>query len=130
MKKYINFIIIFILFSIPSFSQNIIKHDNDTMIVISPKQVDVINTLIIDFENTKKNTELYKKIIEVDSLSLIKKDSIIYVQGLMFNKKEGYYRDSIKRLEDSIKKEKRKKNLTNCVLGGIAVVLGVLFIVK
>lgn len=134
MKRYIKYLLtlfIFILLSTSfSNSQNIIKCDKDTMIVISPKQVDIINSIIIDFENSKKNIELYKEIISLDSLSLSKKDSIIYIQNSMFNKKECYYKKSIEDLEDNIKNEKRSKILTNSILGGVVAILGVLFIVK
>lgn len=134
MKRYIKYLLtlfIFILLSTSfSNSQNIIKCDKDTMIVISPKQVDIINSIIIDFENSKKNIELYKEIISLDSLSLSNKDSIIYIQNSMFNKKECYYKKSIEDLEDNIKSEKRSKILTNSILGGVVAILGVLFIVK
>lgn len=134
MKRYIKYLLtlfIFIFLSTSfSNSQNIIKCDKDTMIVISPKQVDIINSIIIDFENSKKNIELYKEIISLDSLSLSKKDSIIYIQNSMFNKKECYYKKSIDDLEDNIKNEKRSKILTNSILGGVVAILGVLFIVK
>lgn len=129
-KRYFS-LFIFIIFSIfLSKSQNIIEYDKDTLITISPKQVDIINGIIIDFENSKKNIELYKDIVKLDSISLSKKDSIIFIQNSMFNKKEDYYKVSIENLENSIKDEKRKRKFTNSILGGAAIILGILFIVK
>ena len=110
------------------YSQEIIEHRGDTMIVISPNNLKTINSIIIDLESSKEIIKLQKGIISEDSVKMNNLDSIISYQSIMMRKKDDYYINSIKNLEKNLRAEKRRKTLWTSILGSVAVILGVIAI--
>lgn len=110
--------------------QEIIEHNGDTLIAISPTNLKTINCIIVDFENTKDQLELYKQLTIQDSLLINEKDSIIAVQDKLMVKKENYYIETATQLKESLKKEKKKRKIWTGILGGVAAILGILAICK
>lgn len=130
MKKLTSLLFFVALFFFPSFiqGQEIIEHNGDTLITITPGEVKTMNSIIVDLERSKDIISLQKKIILEDSIVTVKKDSIMVVQKELQLKKEDYYISSIQGLEKSLKKEKRKRKIWAGILGSVAVILGVLAI--
>ena len=112
------------------YSQEIIEHRGDTMIVISPNNLKTINSIIIDLESSKEIIKLQRGIISEDSVKMNNLDSIISYQSIMIRKKDDYYINSIKNLEKNLRAEKRRKTLWTSILGSVAVILGVIAISK
>lgn len=112
------------------YSQEIIEHRGDTMIVISPNNLKTINSIIIDLESSKEIIKLQRGIISEDSVKMNNLDSIISYQSIMMRKKDDYYINSIKNLEKNLRAEKRRKTLWTSILGSVAVILGVIAISK
>lgn len=110
--------------------QEIIEHKGDTLIAISPTDLRTINCIIIDFENTKDQLDLYKRIVKEDSLLINNKDSILVVQSQIMTKKENYYINTAMSLQNDLKKEKKKRKIWTGILSGVAAVLGILAINK
>lgn len=108
--------------------QEIIVHKKDTMVAISKSNLRTLNCIIIDFENTKDQLEIYKRIVLQDSLLLCNKDSVISLQNEISSKKDEYYKNNILILKDEIKKEKKKKKIWTSILGGVAIIFGILSI--
>ena len=130
MKKFI-YCLLLSLFPLGLlYSQEIIEHRGDTMIVISPTNLKTINSIIIDLESSEKIINLQKNLIIEDSIKISNLDSIVYHQRSIIRKKEDYYVRSINNLERVIKKEKRKNKIWTCTLSLVAVVLGVFAICK
>lgn len=128
MKKIIYYLLLSLLFITKGYSQEIIEHRGDTMIVISPKNLKTINSIIVDLESSKEIIKLQKSIITEDSLKMNNLDSIISYQFMMMKKKDDYYINSVQDLEKSLKKEKKKRTIWTSFLGGVAVVLGIIAI--
>lgn len=121
---------IFSFYSSPVYSQEIVEYKGDTVVVISPKNLRTINSIIVEHNYNKKEIQLYKDIILVDSVLIASKDSIIKNQIIIMDRKEDYYTKSINGLEKSLKKEKRKRHLFTGILSGVAVFLGILIVSK
>lgn len=130
MKKIIYCLLLSLFFITKGYSQEIIEHRGDTMIVISPENLKTINSIIIDLESSKEVIKLQKDIIFEDSLKMNNLDSIITFQSVMMRKKDDYYVNSIENLEKSLRKEQRKKKFLTGTLGGVAVILGIIAICK
>lgn len=128
MKKIIYCLLLSLFFITKGYSQEIIEHRGDTMIVISPENLKTINSIIVDLESSEKIIKLQGDIIKEDSIKAANLDSIIIYQSMMMRKKDDYYVNSIQALENSLKKEKRKRKLWAGVLGCVAVILGALAI--
>lgn len=130
MKKLTSLLFFVALFFFPFFiqGQEIIEHNGDTLITITPGEVKTMNSIIVDLERSKDIISLQKKMILEDSIVIVKKDSIMVVQKELQLKKEDYYISSIQGLEKSLKKEKRKRKIWAGILGSVAVILGVLAI--
>ena len=109
-------------------AQEIVEHKGDTLITITPENLKTINSIIVDLENSKEIIGIQEKMIFEDSIIKIQKDSIINYQREIQLKKDDYYINSIQGLQDSLKKEKRKKKLWTGILGSVAVILGALAI--
>lgn len=109
-------------------SQEIIEYKGDTVVILSPKALKTINTIIVENEYNKKELLLYKNIVSVDSVLISSKDSIIESQSIIMSRKEDYYTKSIEGLTKSLKKERREKELYTGILSGVAVFLGILII--
>lgn len=131
MKKLTSLLFFVALFFFPSSflrGQEIIEHNGDTLITITPGEVKTMNSIIVDLERSKDIISLQKKMILEDSIVAVRKDSIMVVQKELQLKKEDYYISSIQGLEKSLKKEKRKRKIWAGILGSVAVILGVLAI--
>lgn len=111
-------------------AQEIIEHNGDTLITITPNNLKTINCIIADFEYNNKQIKLYKEIIFQDSLLISNKDSVIRVTNQIMETKEKYYQDTAVRLQNEIKKEKKKRTLWTSILGGVAAIFGILLIAK
>lgn len=109
-------------------AQEIVEHRGDTLITITPGNLKTINSIIVDLENSKEIIGIQERMIFEDSIIKIQKDSIINYQREIQLKKDDYYINSIQGLQDSLKKEKRKKKLWTGILGSVAVILGALAI--
>ena len=109
MKKIIYCLLLSLFFITKGYSQEIIEHRGDTMIVISPENLKTINSIIVDLESSEKIIKLQGDIIKEDSIKAANLDSIIIYQSMMMRKKDDYYVNSIQALENSLKKEKRKR---------------------
>lgn len=130
MKKIIYCLLLSLFFITKGYSQEIIEHRGDTMIVISPENLKTINSIIIDLESSEKIIKLQRDIIKEDSIKAANLDSIISYQSIMMRKKDDYYINSIKNLEKNLRAEKRRKTLWTSILGSVAVILGVIAINK
>lgn len=120
------FLLAFLFFVGKANSQEIIEYKGDTLITITPNNLKTINCIIADFELTKKKLDLYKKINYNDSLLINDKDSIITLKDSIIVKKDNYYKTIVTNLNNNLKKEKKKRTLWTSILGGVAVILGIL----
>ena len=111
-------------------AQEIIEHNGDTLITITPNNLKTINCIIADFEYNNKQIKLYKEIIFQDSLLISNKDSVIRATNQIIETKEKYYQDTAVQLQNEIKKEKKKRTLWTSILGGVAAIFGILLIAK
>lgn len=128
MKNLIYILLLSLLSVIKVGAQEIVEHKGDTLITITPGNLKTINSIIVDLENSKEIIGIQERMIFEDSIIKIQKDSIINYQREIQLKKDDYYINSIQGLQDSLKKEKRKKKLWTGILGSVAVILGALAI--
>ena len=128
MKNLIYILLLSLLPIVKVGAQEIVEHKGDTLITITPKNLKTINSIIVDLENSKEIIGIQERMIFEDSIIKIQKDSIINYQREIQLKKDDYYINSIQGLQDSLKKEKRKKKLWTGILGSVAVILGALAI--
>lgn len=128
MKNLIYILLLSLLPIVKVGAQEIVEHKGDTLITITPENLKTINSIIVDLENSKKIMGIQERMIFEDSIIKIQKDSIINYQREIQLKKDDYYINSIQGLQDSLKKEKRKKKLWTGILGSVAVILGALAI--
>lgn len=128
MKNLIYILLLSLLPMMKVGAQEIVEHKGDTLITITPENLKTINSIIVDLENSKEIIGIQEKMIFEDSIIKIQKDSIINYQRKIQLKKDDYYINSIQGLQDSLKKEKRKKKLWTGILGSVAVILGALAI--
>lgn len=129
MKKYI-LLVILMLVSLASFSQEIIEYNGDTLIAITPKDLGTINSIIVDYELTQKELNLYKELSVVDSVTICAKDSIIREKDLILRKKEDYYIELNNSIQANLKREKRKYQIAGGTLVGAVVVLVTVILCK
>ena len=64
----------------PSYAQEKVVLNGDTLVTITPKQLGTINEIIVRYEYGQKEIELKDSIISLDNRSLVLKDSIIVLQ--------------------------------------------------
>ena len=132
MKKYILGLVMLLL-SLSCFSQEIIEYKGDTVVAISPKNLETINSIIVNYEYTLEELSLYKQSSAVDSALLVSKDSIIQNMDLILRKKEDYYLDLNNSLNLALEREKRKHRITKGLLGGagaVAIIVSVILLAK
>lgn len=118
------------LVSLASFSQEIIEYNGDTLIAITPKDLGTINSIIVDYELTQKELNLYKELSVVDSVTICAKDSIIREKDLILRKKEDYYIELNNSIQANLKREKRKYQIAGGTLVGAVVVLVTVILCK
>lgn len=129
MKKYILLVILMIT-SILSYSQEVIEYKGDTLVAITPQNLKTINTIITEYEFTKEELNLYKQSSFADSVLIKSLNGIIQEKDSMIDKKINYYTEINKSLEVIIEKEKKKHRLTKTLLGGAAVGIGILLLTR
>lgn len=128
--KIVILIITFLFCFLKSYSQSLFINENkDTLVIITPKQVNTINCVFLDLELTKKELKLKNELLNNMNSIIIDKDSVINTQSIMLEKKDKYYNNSISQLEKSLNKEKRKTTIYTSTIGGIAIIiLGILIL--
>lgn len=129
MKKYILSFLTIISLVMSSYSQEIIEFNGDTAVIISPKNLNTINSIIVEHELINKELDLYKKSAVIDSTIIASKDSIILNKDFIINKKDKFYTESLKNLTLSLEIEKRKHQKTKYILGGAGVAMTILSII-
>ena len=129
-KKYLLSLWVSFFFILGVGAQEIIEHNGDTLITITPNNLKTINCIIAEFEYNNKQIKLYKEIIFQDSLLISNKDSVIRATNQIMETKEKYYQDTAVQLQNEIKKEKKKRTLWTSILGGVAAIFGILLIAK
>ena len=121
----------FFLFNIQEASaQEVITYKGDTVIVITPKQLITINSVMADYEQLLKQTKVYKDLIkqqEEKSLELLK---ITELQEEKCRIEREILEKQIKDAELALKKCKKSKTLITTVLGSttLAGILGLLLV--
>lgn len=121
----------FFLFNIQEASaQEVITYKGDTVIVITPKQLITINSVMADYEQLLKQTKVYKNLIkqqEEKSLELLK---ITELQEEKCRIEREILEKQIKDAELALKKSKKSKTLITTVLGSttLAGILGLLLV--
>ena len=121
----------FFLFNIQEASaQEVITYKGDTVIVITPKQLITINSVMADYEQLLKQTKAYKDLIkqqEEKSLELLK---ITELQEEKCRIEREILEKQIKDAELALKKCKKSKTLITTVLGSttLAGILGLLLV--
>ena len=124
--KLLSLVLLWAFFVLPAKSQRIVEMNNDTVIVIKPKDVTTINCIIVDLELTKKKCELQDKIILQDSVKIGFLEKIVDTKDSILYKKEIMYNNTINNLEKSIRKEKREKYLWTGAASFLAIIFGIL----
>ena len=123
MKSYI-VLLVLVLFSIlPIKSQEMIEYKGDTVVMISDKDLITINTVFTKYEYLKKELELHKSLLSVDSAILVSKDSIIASKEQAWLEREKYLTNSLVGLNNTIEKQKKKQKITNGLLVSSALVI-------
>lgn len=126
--KYLLLFLWVIFYSQELISQEIIEYKGDTMVVISPQNLNTINAIIVENEYNKKELELYRALHVVDSVLINSRDSIIHNNNLIIDKQVKFYSESMEDLKRSLKQEKKKRKTVTGILGTISVVLCILAI--
>ena len=129
-KRTVLCLLCLLAFSFFAKGQEIIEHNGDTLITITPSNLKTINCIIVDFENTRDQLNNYKKLSIQDSILIRNQTNMIAAKDSLLKKKETYYIQSIKQLQNSIEKEKKKKRWLWGILGTIAAILGTIAICK
>ena len=106
MRKIISLLLGFFLITSMAWGQKKIVLEGDTLIAITPKELVIVNKIIVDLEHTKKQVALQDTMIRLDSLELCMKDSIIETQRIKEVKLNSYWNDQI-----TMEKKKRKKSI-------------------
>lgn len=106
-KILITFLLAF-LFVIPSNGQaRKMEIEGDTVIVMTPKDLQTINGIIVDWEFLKVESAMKDSLLQADSLLLDVKDSIIVGIERREAKKEAWYIDQAKKLQKEKKEDKK-----------------------
>lgn len=124
--KYLLLFLWVIFYSQELISQEIIEYKGDTMIVISPQNLNTINAIIVENEYNKIELELYQALHKVDSVLINSRDSIIHNNNLIIDKQVKFYSESIEDLSRSLEQEKIKRKTITGILGTISIVLCIL----
>lgn len=111
-------------------AQEIVEHKGDTLITLTPGNLKTINSIIVDLENIRDLSEVQESLIKEDSVVMAKKDSIIFYQQKIQIMRDNYYVFSITELQESLRKEKKRKKTWLGILGSVAVILGSIAICK
>lgn len=128
MKKIVCFLLLSLIAILNMRAQEIVEYKGDTLIVISPGDLKTMNHIITDLEYSTELIGIQERIIAEDSIIKLRKDSTINYYIDIQNKKDDYYLSTVENLENSLKKEKKKRKITTYILGSVAVVLGYLAI--
>jgi hypothetical protein len=94
----------------------------DTLVEVSPVQVQDINIAFNDLESERKVVKEYEGVIREDSIIRLGLEAIIDNKNSIIKK----VNSRTSSLEKSLKKEKRRKNRNTIIAGSLAVILGLL----
>lgn len=128
MKNKLCLFILTLFFSfIPIGAQEKIILGGDTLVTITPKQLSTINGLIEHLEWTKKEAEVMRLTIRLDSTRIALKDSIIATQEIREKKKEEFYiNQSTQLANENLKLSEENKKLRGRKIWAIAGGSGIL----
>lgn len=115
MIKVILIMSLVFFFGETSRAQKVMTVNGDTIVAITPKNLKTINGILVDYEAIKKQGSLKDSIISLDSVMLVRKDSII-----LFKDKE----KELMVREFDLKMKKQKRNIF--IGGGIGILVGIL----
>ena len=115
MIKMILIMSLVFFFGETSRAQKVMTVNGDTIVAITPRNLKTINGILVDYEAIKRQGSLKDSIISLDSVMLVRKDSII-----LFKDKE---RELMVR-EFDLKIKKQKRNIF--IGGGIGILVGIL----
>ena len=115
MIKVILVISLVFFFGETSRAQRVMTVNGDTIVAITPRNLRTINGILVDYEAIKKQVSLKDSIISLDSVMLVRKDSII-----LFKDKE----KELMVREFDLKIKKQKRNIF--IGGGIGILVGIL----
>lgn len=115
MIKMILIMSLVFFFGETSRAQKVMTVNGDTIVAITPKNLRTINGILVDYEAIKKQGSLKDSIISLDSVMLVRKDSII-----LFKDKE----KELMVREFDLKMKKQKRNIF--IGGGIGILVGIL----
>ncbi len=124
-KMMIAFLLAF-LFIIPGQAQEKLELNGDTVIVISPKDLQTINGIIVDWEWLKKEVALKDSLLLADSVLIEIKDSTIVGIEAREKKKEEWYIENGQKMAKENAKLKRQKKTNAFLGGGIGAIIGIL----
>lgn len=124
-KMMIAFLLAF-LFIIPGQAQEKLELNGDTVIVISPKDLQTINGIIVDWEWLKKEVALKDSLLLADSVLIEIKDSTIVGIEAREKKKEEWYIENGQKMTKENAKLKRQKKTNAFLGGGIGAIIGIL----
>lgn len=115
MIKVILIMSLVFFFGETSRAQKVMTVNGDTIVAITPRNLRTINGILVDYEAIKKQGSLKDSIISLDSVMLVRKDSII-----LFKDKE----KELMVREFDLKIKKQKRNIF--IGGGIGILVGIL----
>lgn len=128
MKKLVTLFFLILLMPITCFSQNIlVKENNDTIVLITPKQLKETNLIFIEHQKLLiENDLLFKQIsnYKLDNALLNKTDSLRALQLTNYKELTKSYSLKIEQLDKEIKK--KNNNLLVWRVGGITISAGLL----
>lgn len=130
-RFFVSLWVSFFLFNIQEASaQEVITYKGDTVVIITPRQLITINSVMTDYEQLLKQTKIYKDLIkqlEEKSVELLK---ITETQEEKCRIEREILEKQIKDTEKALQKSKKNKTLITTVLGSttLAGILGLLLV--
>lgn len=111
--------------TLPSIIQT--PEQGDSLVLLSENNVKDVNCIVKKYEGEMETNALLEDIIQVDSVIIDQKDSIIQQKSCIIIEQDYTYNQNIENLQKSLQKQKTKKVVGYGVLGTVtAVLLGML----
>ena len=128
MKKFVTLFFLILLMTTTCFSQNIlVRENNDTIVLITPKQLKETNLIFAEHQKLlKENSLLFKQIsnYKLDNSLLLRTDSLKTLQIKDYENLVTAYSLNIEKLNKEIKKQ--DKTILTLKISGITVGVGLL----
>lgn len=102
--------------------KKVVLSEGDTTIMISPNNVVDVNIIASELDNKIEIDSLLEKQIEITSLILGGKDSIINSQSIMIQQQDFINKINLESLQRSLEQEKKEKTKIAVILGGTTAV--------